>query len=258
MLVLIGQLQLYLAGNTLLDNNKSYNIVFHNTLIGICILLCGIIAYLGIIQRRIDETRRMANEKEFLLKVEREQSEEKLRTFKHDLNAHLNALASYADDEDITRIKDYLSELIENNNSFNRVSFTGNTAVDGILNQLKSVADENGIELSINMTLQKEKNITDYDLCILISNILKNAIEASGAGGKVEINSWPCGDKICINSSNTSTHSLYYKKGVLLSTKRDCKEPGYGMRNIEAIIEKYDGDFQIREDSGIVNVEAMV
>jgi len=77
-------------------------------------------------------------------------------------------------------------------------------------------------------------------------------------GGKVEIKTWPFNENVCIFSSNTTTHPLNYKKGVLISTKRDGKTPGYGMRNIEAVVEKYDGDFQIKEDGGLVKIEAMV
>ena len=57
----------------------------------------------------------------------------------------------------------------------------------------------------------------------------------------------------------TQPHILWnIKKGILLSTKREYKAPGYGMRNIQAVVDKYDGDFKITSDGNLVKVEAVV
>lgn len=262
--VLIAEVQSFFTRDNSLLKKDGFSAMMHNSILVLCIVLCVLAFYLGVIQRKLNEAKQIAKEKEFLLNAEREhmetviRSEERLHAFKHDLIAHLNALSSYAEEGNVEKVKDYCENLLENSSTFKRVSYTGNPAVDGVLGQLKSMADERGVELDIKMTLQKEKKITDYDLCILISNILKNAIEANNPGGKVEIKTWPFNENVCIFSSNTTTHPLNYKKGVLISTKRDGKTPGYGMRNIEAVVEKYDGDFQIKEDGGLVKIEAMV
>lgn len=264
LMFLIGEVQSFLNGERSFLYRSGANTVFHNAMLGSSILLCILVFYMGVIKRRLDDAKKNAEENEFLLKMQQEQmdtvikSEEKLHAFKHDLIAHLNALSGFAAEGDLTKVKDYCETLLSDTSSFRRVSYTGNPALDGVLGQLKGLADEKGVELDIKMTVPKEKKISDYDLCILVSNIIKNAIEANNSGGKVDIKSWPFNENLCIMSSNTTTHPLEYKKGVLLSTKRDYKTPGYGMRNINAVIDKYDGDFQIRAEGDIIKVEALV
>lgn len=235
-----------------------------NVLLVTCVLFCMFILYLGLLEKRTRDTQRSAAERKFLLEVQQEQidtiikSEERLHAFKHDLVAHLNALTAIAAEGDIEKVSEYCNNLLEDTQSFRRVSYTGNPAIDGVLGQMKSMADEKGIDLEIQMVVPKEKNIGDYDLCILISNILKNAIEANDNGGKISIQSWPFNGNLCIISSNTSDHPLEYENGKLISSKRLQRVPGYGMRNIQAVVDKYDGDFQIKSEDDLIIVEAMV
>ena len=261
--VLLGEIQRFFNDKTTYIGTEANGLI-HNAMLVACILLCILAFYLSVIKRRLDDAKRIAEENEFLLRMQSEQmdtvikSEEKLHAFKHDLIAHLNALSGYADEGDVAKVKDYCANLLADTTSFVRVAYTGNPALDGVLQQLKGMANDKDVELDIRMTVPKEKKISDYDLCILTSNIIKNAIEANDSGGKVEIKTWPFNENLCILSSNTTTHPLEYKNGVLLSTKRGYKAPGYGMRNIQAVIDKYDGDFQIRMEDDLVKVEALV
>ena len=262
--VLLGEIQRFFDDKTTMFMNRETSGLIHNAMLVACILLCILAFYLSVIKRRLDDAKRIAEENEFLLRMQSEQmdtvikSEEKLHAFKHDLITHLNALSAFADEGDVAKVKDYCGSLLADTRSFARVAYTGNPALDGVLQQLKGMANDKGVELDIRMTVPKEKKISDYDLCILTSNIVKNAIEANESGGKVEIKTWPFNENLCILSSNTTTHPLEYRKGVLLSTKRQYKAPGYGMRNIQAVIDKYDGDFQIKMEGDLVKVEALV
>ena len=107
------------------------------------------------------------------------------------------------------------------------------------------------------MVVPREKAISDYDLCILISNILKNALEANENGGHIEIATWPFNQNLCILQSNTTDYPLNYEGGRLVSRKKE-RDHGFGMRNIQMIIDKYDGSFEIKEEDGLIKVEALV
>lgn len=260
----IAEVQRYFNNNNLVNSFNTRNTIIHNAMLFTCILVCVILYYVGIIKQKLDYARKKADENEYLIQVQNEQinsvikSEEKLRAFKHDLIAHINALSAYADEGDISKIKNYCDSLLKESSSFKKVSYTGNVAIDGVLGHLKSLADEKGVELEINMTFPKEKKVSDYDLCILLSNILKNAIEANNRGGKVDIKVWPFNENLCIISSNTTENPIRVKDGVPLSAKRDYKSFGYGMKNIQAVIDKYDGDFKIKTEGDLVKVEAFV
>ncbi len=264
--LLLGEIQYFFKYHTssIRFISDSYTDIVYVAIFAVCILLCILSLYLGILEKNSQEAHQYAMETKFLLEVQQEQidtivkSEERLHAFKHDLIAHLNAVTALADEGDIEKIQEYCNNLLQDSSSFRKVSYTGNTAIDGILGQIKTMADERNIDLEIQMVVPKEKKIGDYDLCILLSNILKNAVEANENGGKVSIQSWPFNDNLCIISTNTTDHPLDYKDGVLMSHKRENSTQGYGMRNIQAVIDKYDGDFQINYEGNLVTVEAMV
>ncbi len=156
------------------------------------------------------------------------------------------------------KVKEYCDMLLGSTCSFKKVSYTGNAAIDGVLWRYKDMAEERGVDLDIKMVVPREKKISDYDLCILISNILKNAIEANEHGGHVEIATWPFNDSLCIIQSNTSDYPLEYRRGHLVSRKRNLKSRGFGMLNIQAVIDKYDGSFDIKNEDELIKVEIVV
>ena len=55
---------------------------------------------------------------------------------------------------------------------------TGNKAVDALLYQKRKQAEEEDIKWECDMQMPKECCINEFDLCVLIGNILDNALEA--------------------------------------------------------------------------------
>ncbi len=228
-----------------------------------CFLLCFLSLYVGLLEKHARESRDKVEQQEFLMEMQQEQiatiekSENNMRAFKHDLVAHLNALSALVDAGDLEKVKDYCSKLIGDSDSFKKVSYTGNAAIDGVLHRFEELAKERNIDFTIKMVVPREKAISDYDLCILISNILKNALEANENGGHIEIATWPFNQNLCILQSNTTDYPLNYEGGRLVSRKKE-RDHGFGMRNIQMIIDKYDGSFEIKEEDGLIKVEALV
>ena len=55
---------------------------------------------------------------------------------------------------------------------------TGNLNVDAILNAKISLALENGIRCDYKAVIPKELSVSDIDLCVVIGNLIDNAVEA--------------------------------------------------------------------------------
>ncbi|MCR4567515.1 MAG: GHKL domain-containing protein [Pseudobutyrivibrio sp.] len=262
-LLILREMQFFISGQPRIGQMKEIGLI-HSAMLATCLLLCILAYSLGNIHMRNRELKVKEQEKEYLLNAQREQIEsvvkveEKLRSLKHDLVSHINAIASFAANDEVARVKDYCNNLLSETYNFTNVSYTGNFAVDGVLGRLKGIANEHGIDIDFDMEIPKEKKVSDYDLCILLSNIISNAIEANDSGGKVDLKTSLFNDKLCIIATNTTNHSLKYRDGVLLSTKRDYETRGFGVQNIQTVVDKYDGSFKIDYDNELVKVEVVV
>jgi len=112
-----------------------------------------------------------------------------------------------------------------------------------------SKAQDCDIRITDNIILEKDLKIDSFDLASLLANALENAIEGIKRSDGVErkitlyIDSKP--DVISIVIENNTT-------GPVLSnfqtTKKDKKSHGFGLPQMKAIVNKYNGDIHPKYD----------
>lgn len=99
-----------------------------------------------------------------------------LRAFRHDYNFHITAMQALAADSDLDGLKKYVGTL-SNIKEQNQYIITNHPISDAIINYFYET-------LPVNTTFEVEGNfsadvfVDDSDLCIILSNLLKNAVEA--------------------------------------------------------------------------------
>lgn len=186
------------------------------------------------------------------------ESEKRLYAYRHDLNAHLNALHYLAEDNDTAGIKEYCEKLLEYSQGFRNVIISGNTVVDGILGRELEKSKDKGIELELQVALLEKNKISDYELCIIFSNIINNAIDACVEGDKIKLACYPYNDYLCIMSENPIRKKITNIDDEIQTTKEDKVHHGYGIKNIRAVVDKYDGMMKIDTSNGIFLVEILV
>jgi sensor histidine kinase regulating citrate/malate metabolism len=112
------------------------------------------------------------------------------------------------------------------------------------------LAEKNEIIFITKIDLQGEILIEDIDLTILLGNILDNAIESceqvATQEKRIELS---LGSKRnyfyidCINTLNPK--EIKYKANQLQTTKKDTLYHGVGLKNIQIVVDKYEGDKNI-------------
>ena len=125
------------------------------------------------------------------------------------------------------------------------IKYTGLAAVDAIIGEWHEKASKSGIEWIWNGELKKNIKVELFDLCILFSNLLSNAVEAACKveGGKsrfVEVKIGHFNGRIMIKVSNSCILNSIHNT-ELKTSKIDKENHGFGLKNIERIVEKYDG-----------------
>ena len=132
--------------------------------------------------------------------------------------------------------------------------------VDALLNAKLHYARINGVDVKYNIKISQQVKIDSMDICIVIGNILDNAIENSSTNNKgkniviLEINTVQ--NYFAIKSQNT-TANCKVKENV--STKIDCYNMhGYGLSKIKEISEKYDGDMEFKIEKGLFRINVIL
>ncbi|MFB5269233.1 ATP-binding protein [Paenibacillus enshidis] len=138
--------------------------------------------------------------------------------------------------------------------AYHRVN-TGNLVIDALVTNTLNIGQANGIKIDTKLSLaMKDIHIERYDLCVVLGNMLDNAIEASK---KIKI----ADDrymliKIHSNESALFLHILNHveKEDVsLYSQKPNPEFHGLGLTNISRICEKYGGNMTIEMKNKVFN-----
>ena len=181
--------------------------------------------------------------------------DESMRRFKHDINAHIQVMKALCEDNEKSDLRQYLDTVIKESTNNEVISITGNKTVDVIIRKMLEEAEENQITIDIKGALPEKTKIQQFDLCTLVSNLFKNAIEAcekiDDASKRfiyVELGVYNIHFYMLIK--NTVNETVIIKNNYLKTTKVDYKNHGIGTKNILNVVKKYDGMLEYRCEDG--------
>lgn len=119
-------------------------------------------------------------EKEIMQKyyAEVENMYTKMRGWRHDYRHHIQAMKVHAAKGEYGEIVKYLDMLDDDLTNVETVIRTGNRMADAILNSKLSLAAEKEITVKAEAKIPVSLTVSELDLCIIIGNLLDNAIEA--------------------------------------------------------------------------------
>lgn len=109
---------------------------------------------------------------------ELERNQKEIRKIHHDLNKHMQMIRLYAGEGSTDKIEEYVQELNEDLTcNYRDIGYTKNPLFNGILaDRITKVAAKN-ITIKHQGNLNEELPISDYDFCLIIMNLLDNALE---------------------------------------------------------------------------------
>lgn len=102
----------------------------------------------------------------------------KMRGWRHDYRHHIQTLKVHASKGEMDEIQKYLDMLDDDLTNVEAVVRTGNRITDAILNSKLSLAREKQITVKAETNIPMQLSIPELDLCIVIGNLLDNAMEA--------------------------------------------------------------------------------
>lgn len=162
------------------------------------------------------------------------QSTEEYNRLHHDLKHHLLVIKNMVNHND-KNINAYVNNL--KINTIELVN-SGNLIVDYLINDKARIAKKNNIDLKVFITGIPTSYIDDIDMCIILGNLLDNAINGANKCGNKFINIKIDFDisKTIINVTN-SYHLDHFDPRKI----KPKNGHGYGLLNIRNTVEKYSG-----------------
>lgn len=214
-----------------------------------------IIVIFGFIWILLLKNNAIQNENEFLamqdkLMVQKyqeiEQERENNRRVLHDIKNHFFVLKTYQKEKNYEGIHNYLEEIEAEFNQASGQIWTGNRIVDLILNQKKAQAEQLHIIFEIQAVPIPMWPMKESELCSFWGNLLDNAIEACCVieNGRrwISIAIEPQKSMLFIRINNSMKETPIIKKRKFISRKPQSEKHGYGLKNVERIVHRYDGE----------------
>jgi len=187
------------------------------------------------------------------------ESTEALRAFRHDIKNHLSTINYSINHNRSDEATDYITALIGNTDTPGNFSKTGNIAFDSIINYKLRNVEEDGIETDVDVSIPQNLNIEISDVVKIMGNILDNALNAvlDAEDKRINLRIKFNKGRLIINLENTFNGVVKYENGDIAPIIDDGKH-GYGLRNVQSSVEKYNGIMEISHDDSTFVIDILL
>lgn len=175
---------------------------------------------------------------------------EATRIFRHDFKNHLITLGGMIQNKEIDKAADYLRQFEAISDYITVPESTGNAVIDILLREKLSHARNAGIHATCDIVVSPSVQIDDFDLSILFSNGIDNAIRACSH--------MKAGEKMLAVTARQ--HNEFF----LLDIKNSY-EPGtvpggsgLGLPSVQRVAKKYQGAVEVTAEHGIFHLSVLL
>lgn len=184
-----------------------------------------------------------------------------MRSWRHDYHNHLQKLKAHIMMKQLDEANQYLNELEVDLDNVNQLVESGNINLDAILNSKLSLALKNKVEITYKAQVPKKLTISDIDLCVLIGNLIDNAVEAcekikDKSPKFVRLYIGIFKKQLYISVSNSTNEIIRKLDDEYITTKRG--NHGHGLKRINNIIDKYDGYINRQNEPKVFVTEVLL
>ena len=180
-----------------------------------------------------------------------------VRGWRHDYHNHMQVMKAKLSLGDLDGMGVYLDQLERELNRVDTLVKSGNLMTDAILNSKLTLARRNNIQVNCKAKLPERLPMEDVDLCVILGNLLDNAIEACQ---KLEEDSRTLRLYMAVNKGqfylslqNSAPQEPDFDARHYITSKRG--NHGLGMKRVKAAVDKYQGYLNLANEPGIFAAE---
>lgn len=185
---------------------------------------------------------------------------EEVRQARHDMRHHLNQISTLAETSDLDGLKSYLAKTVSRIPNLGML-FCENRAADSVVGYYCALAKREDIPFCAKLDLPQTLPVDEIDMCLVLSNLLENALEASLRTApdrrQIKITAYLHAERLLlIEVVNAYDGEIREKDGVFRSSKR--KGNGIGIQSIQHIAEKSGGASTFTHQNGAFSAKVML
>lgn len=180
-----------------------------------------------------------------------------MRGWRHDYHNHMQVMKAQLTLGNLEGIGAYLDKLERELDRVDTLVKSGNLMADAILNSKLTLARRQKISVNCKAELPERISVEDVDLCVILGNLLDNAIEACG---RIEEGARFLRVYLRVNTSqfylsvqNSARAEPDFDERNYISKKRG--NHGLGMKRVKAMVDKYHGYLNLANEPGIFAAE---
>ena len=182
------------------------------------------------------------------------------RQARHDLRHHFTAIHGLIEKEAWEELRNYVESARESIPG-GELNLCDNSAADGVAGHYAVQFRREGISFDCLLDLPQKLPVAEMDVCVVLANLLENALEASrklprtlrhvALRGEIHGKSL-----VLIQVENTYGEQVKEEKGVFRSTKRPGN--GIGLQSVRRIAEKNGGYYDFAYDGRVFRASVML
>ena len=230
---------------------------------GIAALIFVLLEYLlqRIMKREEDKTIIYQNK---LMKQQMDEIENiymTMRGWRHDYHNHLQSLKGYLSLNKVDQMKNYLNELETDLDSIDTLYHSGNLQLDSILNAKLAIAEKGQIRIHCDASIPPQLHVSDLDLCVILGNLLDNAIEScrkikDSDERFIRVYIGILKKQLYISITNATSETVKQRTDHYFTTKRG--DHGHGLKRVDQVVKKYDGYLNRQNEPGVFATEIVL
>lgn len=171
------------------------------------------------------------------------QSQLKIRCLKHDMDNHIINMRELLDKGEYLKLQTYLNKAKDFIDTDERIIESGNEDIDSLLNYKLQNIQKLNVETHYDVVVPGQMKINQFDLSIVVDNLIDNAIEAL--------------ESLSYDENKQLTISIRHMNGYLKmlfgntfdgiitkgnkTKKNDITNHGLGLKSVQMIVDKYNG-----------------
>lgn len=204
----------------------------------------------------------LSMQEKYYLDLQKHQQE--LRLINHDIKNHTATMAQLIKSQQYNALSEYITDLRNSITSITApVTNCDNLLINSLLNDKLGAPKEAGVELRLCVMVPAVLRVNNVDLCILLGNLLDNAVEACMAMDAAEqrfisVDIRSRGPFLVVEVANSYAHDIALEGSEYVTTKRSRLRHGMGLTNVRRVVGKYDGRLEISHENKVFRTRAVL
>jgi len=182
-----------------------------------------------------------------------------LRIMKHDYKFHLKIAQEMLKKGNLEESGNYLNGLNEQLEQKEMPNFCSNAVINSLICDYARKCNELNIEFNVSMDIPPDFTVPNYEMCIVIGNLLENAVEAckkiepvKDRNRIIKLVLKPKGEQLTLMVRNTFNGEVVLDGEKFASTKKE--NGGIGLESVTAVVDRFGEMLKIDHDHEFFSV----